>query len=154
MYVSSFRFLIRMHMTEVMNNGPVLSNVVSQLLEKIDNISNELLSLLERTSDQVSTYSNITIQELMNGADLWFANDVLVYLKRIRFHFQELLSVLETGDHDYASDFLIQMITAKDQEIAAFMEQNFSFNRTYGWYVKNDITPLLNKSITRLQFVA
>lgn len=143
-----------MHMSEVMNNGPVLSDVVSQLLEKINNVSSELVSLLERTSDQVSTYSNVTVGGLVDGSTLLLADKVLLYLKRLRFHFQELLNVLETGEHNYESVFLMQMITDLDQEIADFMSTNLNFKRSYGWYVNTDITPLLSKSMTRLQLVA
>ena len=140
-------------MTEVIATGPSLNEMIGQLVESINNVSGKLFSVLERGLEQVSNFGRGVVSGLITGSSSLFADQVIHYLKRLKLHLQELLTTLQEGNHTYEVMPIIEMLHEKDAELVRHMSTNLAFNRSYGWYVKQEIRPLIKQGIYDMKLV-
>lgn len=136
-----------------MPTQPSLNEVISQLVNRIESVSQNLFNVLERWIDQVTNFGRGVVSGLFSWSSSLFADQVIHYLKRLKIHLQDLMLSLEQWAHGFEVMPIVELLYEKDAELVRHMANNPSFNRSYGWYIKKEIRPLIKKWLYDMKLV-
>lgn len=137
-------------MREQLSSDLQLSTTISSLIHSINKVRDNLASMLSLWFEQVAEFSKRVMSNLVDTSQYILTDRILQSLRTLKLHLTDIVKELETDVHSLNKHDVLNMLHKKESQLISHLQSNTFFDRSYGWYVKQDIMWTIKKAVESL----